>query len=103
MDKHFWENFIYFFSDNLSPLSVCEIEGPLYHYFYYCSHTHTHQPLIETNMQVDLGMRRLLERVNAAVLLAATARERRLRGDSALVDVNDVPVEPSEPVITPAG
>lgn len=48
-------------------------------------------------------MRRLLERVNAAVLLAATARERRMRGDSALVDVNDVPVEPSEPVITPAG
>lgn len=54
-------------------------------------------------MQLDLGMRRLLERLNAAVLLAATARERRIRGDSAMVDVSDVPVEPSEPVITPAG
>ncbi|MPC41579.1 hypothetical protein E2C01_035180 [Portunus trituberculatus] len=48
-------------------------------------------------------MRRLLERLNAAVLLAATARERRVRGDSAMVDVTDVPVEPSEPVITPTG
>ena len=48
-------------------------------------------------------MRRLLERLNAAVLLAATARERRVRGDSSMVDVSDVPVEPSEPVITPTG
>ncbi|KAK3894598.1 hypothetical protein Pcinc_001646 [Petrolisthes cinctipes] len=50
--------------------------------------------------QVDLGMYRLLERLNAAVLLAATVRERRLRGDSTLVDISDVAVEPSEPVIT---
>lgn len=48
-------------------------------------------------------MYRLLERLNAAVLLAATTRERRLRGDSALIDVSDVTVEPSEPVITANG
>lgn len=55
------------------------------------------------HIQVDLGMYRLLERLNAAVLLAATTRERRLRGDSALIDVSDVTVEPSEPVITANG
>lgn len=52
---------------------------------------------------MDLGIRRLLERFNAAVLLAATARERRVRGDSAVVDVSEVTIEPSEPIITPSG
>lgn len=82
---------------------------PLYRPLYHLAHLiNTRQTVVFGQLaalmseQVDLGMRRLLERVNAAVLLAATARERRLRGDSALVDVNDVPVEPSEPVITPA-
>ena len=66
-------------------------------------HMHTQTLNFNINVQLDLGMRRLLERLNAAVLLAATARERCMRGDSAMVDVNDVSVEPSEPVITPAG
>lgn len=54
-------------------------------------------------LQPDLGIRRLLERLNAAVLLAATTRERRLRGDSNSVEIKDVTVEPTEPVITPTG
>ncbi|XP_069162621.1 cyclin-dependent kinase 12 [Procambarus clarkii] len=52
------------------------------------------------NEQMDLSIRRLLERLNAAVLLAATARERRLRGDSAIVDMSELTVEPNEPIIT---
>lgn len=54
------------------------------------------------NEQMDLGIRRLLERLNAAVLLAATARERRMRGDSGVVDVSELTVEPNEPIITPS-
>lgn len=53
--------------------------------------------------QMDVGVRRLLEKLNAAVLSAATARERRLRGDSAAVDFKEVSIEPGEPVITPSG
>lgn len=53
--------------------------------------------------QLDLGIRRLLERLNAAVLLAATTRERRLRGDSNSLEIKDVSLEPNEPIITPAG
>lgn len=82
---------------------------PLYRQLYHLAHLiNTRQTVVFgqlaalTSDQLDLGMRRLLERLNAAVLLAATARERRMRGDSAMVDVSDVPVEPSEPVITPA-
>lgn len=82
---------------------------PLYRQIYHLAHQiNTRQTVVFGQLatlmsdQLDLGMRRLLERLNAAVLLAATARERRVRGDSAMVDVSDVPVEPSEPVITPA-
>lgn len=50
-----------------------------------------------------MGIRRLLERLNAAVLLAATTRERRLRGDSNSLEIKDVSLEPNEPIITPAG
>ncbi|KAK7015566.1 Cyclin-dependent kinase 12 [Halocaridina rubra] len=53
--------------------------------------------------QVDVSVRRTLERLTAAVHLAATARERRLRGESAPLDMKEVSVEPSETVITSSG
>ncbi|XP_042240749.1 cyclin-dependent kinase 12-like isoform X1 [Homarus americanus] len=82
---------------------------PLYRPLYHLAHLiNTRQTVVFgqlaalTSDQMDVGIRRLLERLNAAVLLAATARERRMRSDSAVIDVSELTVEPNEPIITPS-
>lgn len=82
---------------------------PIYRPLYHLAHQiNTRQTVVFGQLaalmseQMDLGIRRLLERFNAAILLAATAREQRMRGDSAVVDVSEVTIEPNEPIVTPS-
>lgn len=93
-----------------NPMVTHDESHPLYRAVYHLAHLiNTRQTVVFGQItalmseQMDPGIRRLLERLNAAVLLAATARERRLRGDSSSVDVKEVSIEPGEPIITPSG
>ncbi|XP_076060497.1 cyclin-dependent kinase 12 [Oratosquilla oratoria] len=54
------------------------------------------------NGQLDTATHQLVKSVHGAILKAAVSKERQKRGDGANVDVKDVVLEPSEPIITPA-
>jgi len=51
---------------------------------------------------VDFDLKRILERLVSAIVLAASVRERRQRGETAY-DISEKTIDLKEPIITPAG
>lgn len=51
---------------------------------------------------VDFDLRRIIDRLVSAIVLAASVRERRQRGETAY-DISEKTIDPKEPILTPAG